>query len=68
MQTMIDDTKLKRLLKEALIEAIEEKRTIFQDLIVEAMEDVALVRAIQEGEGSGKATKNEVYKILEGRS
>ena len=67
MQTVIDDNKLKQLLKEAIIEALEEKRTVFQDLIVEAMEDVALVRAIQEGEGSGTATKKEIYNILEGR-
>jgi hypothetical protein len=68
MLTMIDDTKLKQLLKEALIETLEEKRIVFQDLIFEAMEDVALIRAIQGGETSGKATKKEIYNILEGRS
>ncbi len=66
MQTLIDDGKLKQLLKEALIETLEEKRNIFQDLIVEAIEEIALVRAIQEGERSGTVAKKEIYNILEG--
>ena len=68
MQTQIDDGKLKELLKEAVMEALEEKRNIFHDLIVEALEDIALVRAIQEGEGSETIKKQEVFDILEGRA
>jgi hypothetical protein len=68
MQTLIDDGKLKQLLKEAFMEAFEEKRNIIHDVIVEAMEDIALVRAIQEGESSGTVAKKEIYDILEGRA
>lgn len=68
MQTLIDDSKLKQLLKEAFIEAIEEKRNIFHDLIVEAVEDIALVRAIQEGENTETASKKEVFNMLEGQA
>lgn len=66
MQTLIDDTKLKQLLKEAFIEALEEKRHIFHDLIVEAIEDTALVRAIREGEAMETVSKQDVFNILEG--
>ncbi|MBL6971662.1 MAG: hypothetical protein ISR63_06005 [Desulfobacterales bacterium] len=68
MQTVIDDSKLKQLLKEALIETLEEKRDVFHDLITEALEDIALVRAIQEGEGTETVGKQEIFNILEGQS
>ena len=68
MQTLIDDGKLKQLLREALIEAIEEKRDLFYDLIVDAVEDIATVRAIQEGEDTETISKQEVFNILEGEA
>lgn len=68
MQTLIDDGKLKQLLREALIEAIEEKRDLFYDLIVDAVEDIAIVRAIQEGEDTETVSKQEVFNILEGQA
>ncbi len=68
MQTLIDDDKLKQLLREALIEAIEEKRDLFYDLIVDAVEDIATVRAIQEGEDTETISKQEVFNILEGQA
>ena len=68
MQTIIDDSRLKQLLKEAFIEALEEKKNIFHDLMIEAMEDVALVRAIKEGEGSETIDKQEVFSILDGNA
>ena len=68
MQTIIDDGRLKQLLKEAFTEALEEKKDIFHDLMIEAMEDVALVHAIKEGEGSETIDKREVFSILEGNA
>ena len=66
MQTQIDDARLKRLLKEAFIEALEEKKDIFHDLMIEAMEDAALVRAIKEGEATETVGRQDVLDILEG--
>lgn len=66
MQTIIDDSKLKQLLKEAFIEALEEKKNIFHDLMIEAMEDAALIHAIKEGEATETIDKQEVLSILEG--
>jgi len=66
MQISMDENKLKKLFKEALIEALEEKKDIFHELIAEAIEDVALVRAIQAGEKTKPASKKEILNILEG--
>jgi Arc/MetJ family transcription regulator len=65
MQTVIDDSRLKEIFKQAIIEAIEEKRETVHDLLVEAMEDVAMIHAIQEGEDSGAASRKDVFKVLE---
>jgi hypothetical protein len=67
MHSPIDEGKLKELLKEALIEAIEEKRNVFYDLIFDALEDIAILRAIQEGEHTERVSKQEVFNILEGK-
>ena len=66
MQISMDESKLKKLLKEAFIEALEERKDIFHDLVTEAIEDVALIRAIQEGEQTEPVSKKEILNILEG--
>jgi hypothetical protein len=67
METLIDDKKIKDLFKQAIMEAIEEKKEAVHDLLVEVMEDIAMVRAIQDGENSGPANREDVFKILEGK-
>jgi len=62
----MDESKLKKPFKEALIETLEERKDIFHDLIIEAIKDVALVRAIQEGEKTEPVSKKEILNILEG--
>jgi len=65
METTIDPTKIKELLKEALIEVLQERKDILHDLISEAIEDVALTHAIKEGEATKSVNKEEILKILE---
>ena len=67
MQTQIDESKLKQILKEALIEALEEKKDVFHELIVEAIEDIGMINAIREGQSTETVSKQEVFDILEGR-
>ncbi|MEA2082740.1 MAG: hypothetical protein U9O82_00545 [Thermodesulfobacteriota bacterium] len=67
METLIDDRKIKDLFKQAIIEAIEEKKEVVHDLLVEVMEDIAMVRAIQDGENSGPISRDDIFQILEGK-
>ncbi len=67
METLIDDRKIKDLFKQAIIEAIEEKKEVVHDLLVEVMEDIAMVRAIHDGEDSGPASRDDIFQILEGK-
>jgi hypothetical protein len=64
----IDEQKLKKLIKEAIIEVFEERGDELHDLIADViLEDMALARAIKEGESSERASREEVFDILSDR-
>lgn len=48
--TTIDSNELKALLKQALVELLEEKKQVLYDAPAEVVEEVGLVRTIQEGQ------------------
>ncbi len=68
MEASLDDARLKALLKETLLELLEERREEFSELLLEVLEDLALSRAIQEGAGTGRVDKGEILKILAGQA
>ncbi len=45
----IDEVELKALLKAALVELIEERPEALKEILAEVIEDMGLVRAIEEG-------------------
>ena len=59
-QASIEEGRLKELLKTAIVEVLEERRELVLDVFEEALEDVALVRAIEEGERSPLVNRDEV--------
>jgi len=56
---------LKELLKSAVAEVLEERREFVKEIIEEAMEDVALARAIDEGVSTDDVSREEVFSILD---
>jgi hypothetical protein len=63
-KTMITEEKTKELLTEILIEMLQEKRKFFYDIILEAMEDIGLSKAIMEGRENNFVDEAEVLSIL----
>ena len=63
--TSIDEAKLKEALKSAIVEILEERKDLVREVLEEALEDIALARAIEEGEQSELVTRDEVFKALE---
>ena len=63
--TLSDETRFKALLKEAFVEVLEQRREWFSTLMAEALEDIALVEAIKEGEASEIVSRNEIFDLLE---
>jgi len=63
--TSIDEEQLKTLLKTALVEIIEEKKDFFRGLLEEMLEEIALVRAIEEGRQTENISREEVFRVFE---
>jgi hypothetical protein len=61
----IDETKLKAIIKSAIVETLREQRELVRELIVEATEDMAMARAIEEGAATKIVDAAEVYEILD---
>jgi DNA-binding phage protein len=58
------DDRLKEAMKAALVELLEERSDLVRDIVAEALEEVALVRAIQEGEDSDTVSREAVFRAL----
>ena len=64
--TNLDETRIKSLFKEALIEVIEENQELVSSILIDALEDIGLSRAIEEGEKSKTVSRDEIFKVLSG--
>ena len=62
---VIDDQTLRGLLKEALIEVLQERPDLLRDMLSEAVEEIGLAGAIREGESTAVVDKDAVLKALE---
>ena len=64
-QLILDDAKTKELLTEVLVEWIQHNRSLFHELILDALEEVGLAHAILEGEDSAFVEEDEIPTLLE---
>jgi len=61
----LDETKLKELLKAAIVELLQEQQEEFSEILAEALEDIAMKNAIKEGENSETVSRDAIFKILQ---
>ena len=66
--TTLDETQIKELFKQALVELLQERKDLLYELVAEIIEDFALLRAIKEGEDTATVRREGVFRILEGVS
>lgn len=64
-EAAINPIQLKEIIRDTLVEILQEQRGLLYELVIEAMEDIALVRAIEEEKGGEPATRDEIFSILE---
>jgi len=57
---------MKQVFKEALIETFHEQRDFLREIIAEAIEDVAMLEAIREGQKTALGRREEVFRFLRG--
>jgi hypothetical protein len=62
----IEEKRLRKVVKAALVDAFKENRELMQDIVVDALEDIAVARAIEQGLGTKSVSRKKVFSILEG--
>lgn len=66
MEIRVDEGKLKKLMKDALVELLEDRKEVIYEILSAVIEDIALAHAIKEGEASERVGKQEILEILQG--
>ena len=61
----LDETRIKELIKPALVELLQEHKDLLYNLVAEIVEDYALAQAIKEGEQTPKVSREKVIRALE---
>ena len=67
-RTNLNRPALKRAMKEALVETLQEQRELLHDVFAEVLEDFALAEAIRAGQKTKRASRDDVFAILRGKS
>lgn len=66
MENAISEKRTKELMTEVLSEMMHDKREVFYEIVLEALEDVGLANAIKDGRKNDYASEDEVMEILKG--
>jgi hypothetical protein len=61
----VNQNELKELLKAAVSEVLDERREFVKEIVEEAIEDIGLGRAIDEGMNGEMASREDVFAVLE---
>ncbi|MBW4688386.1 MAG: hypothetical protein KME40_25680 [Komarekiella atlantica HA4396-MV6] len=61
----LDEIELNELLKIAIVEVLQKQKEVFSDLLTEIMEDIALERAIKEGENTEAVSREAIFNFLD---
>jgi hypothetical protein len=64
MQLTIDKTETKQLLKEVVLELVQERHELFLEIMLEAIEEAGLIEAIQAGRQHDYVEEEEIRVLL----
>lgn len=65
MELTLSDEKTKELLTEIITEMIKQKKEVFYDIVLEALEEVGLANAIAEGRKNDFVSEEKIFELLE---
>ena len=63
--TAVEERRIKLLLKDAVVEVLEERHDLLREALQESLEELAMLRAIQDGEKSPLTTRKKIFRRLE---
>lgn len=64
MELTVNENKMKELIKDVLVEMMSEKKGLFQEILIEAIEEVGLINAIKEGRKNNFVDEERIMKLL----
>ncbi len=59
--TALEERRIKSLLKDAVVEVLEERHDLLRDALQDSLEDMAMFRAIQEGEKTQLTSRKKIF-------
>jgi hypothetical protein len=62
--TAVEERRIKVLLKDAVVEVLEERHDLLWEALQESLEDMAMVKAIQQGEKTRLASHAKIFQRL----
>ena len=65
MELTLNETQAKAIMKEIVIELVQDKHDLFLEIVVEALEEVGLANAIQAGRQNDFVDEAQITAILE---
>jgi esterase/lipase len=68
MELKISEEETKDLLKQVFSELLEERRDIFTEIIIEAIEEIGIANAILEGRQDNYVDESKVLSVLRDRT
>jgi hypothetical protein len=66
MEATVDEMQTKALLKQVVLELLQDRRSEFYDLVLEALEEIGLANAICEGRRDEFVSEDYITTILTG--
>ena len=62
--TAVEERRIKVLLKDAVVEVLEERQDLLRDALQESLEDMAMLKAIQQGEKTRLTSRGKIFHRL----
>ncbi|MHB8521201.1 MAG: hypothetical protein ACYDH9_10635 [Limisphaerales bacterium] len=62
--TAVEERRIKSLLKDAVVELLQERHDLLREAFQESLEDVAMLRAIQAGEKTRLTSRKKIFQRL----
>ncbi len=62
--TALEERRVKVLLKDAVVEVLEERRDLLREALQEGLEDMAMLKAIRDGEKSRLTSRKKIFQRL----
>ena len=62
--TAVEERRIKVLLKDAVVEVLEERRDLLREALQESLEDMAMLKAVQQGERTRITSRKRIFQRL----